>query len=1017
MITLFSEEVQTTSTNSDHNTLYVESFEEAFFGVYEFEINGNTIIAEQIHTIDGNPVVRIPVVDVDNNKTEYDFILKIGSQKVELSTSGGVVIQPQLVEEVIVDDKTILEDESFPSISSSDLDSSVETEYVPVTKYNTMWVEKFEEIYFDVYEFYLNGSKILAEKIDTFGEHPVVKVPFTEVNGNKIEATFVLKVGTQPNTTKIVSEAVEEDEPIMIESRNTLFVDTYEETFFGVYEFEINGNKVIAEQVDTVNSTPVVKIPVTRSNGKQVEVEFILREGTQDSVLDNSKLVLTDESMSVIKEEDLKAKLHADSKTLIEKSGATDINISYRIDKDEIIEEIKTDSAAAFEKLREDTKSIVDEVEQIRDSIFIEFASNSDSYRVKESKKLKLFVDKRIEELSKTNKTLAEKLKIETRNSLDSTYGGFIKKLREAQQELKERKKEHFKISHTLNVLENAHLELRDDVNVNKREILEATNNSEKSVNKALSRLGTVKKELTDVVSNSEILKDALAHSITLAEDRVKQYYHEKIEQIEKTVFNNIRRDEIIEVVKTSKAKILTELNDTSDLKKQLLEIAAEEYDPISGKEFQSKLKKSIDEKFVSEMANIRRMVELYSGGGTNAVQFADGGTMTGDLNVNGNILSGGLNLTDMFGAGGGTGTVAGSGTAGRVTLWDGISSITDSKLSQISTGMILSGGLNTEYIALSTETGTFNLSANNDQGFVIGGATTIQGNLSVLGEFTYIDTIVSITSALSVVNHGTGPAFYAEQTGANQPIAKFVDTEGGEIVFDDGGKVGIGTASPAEKLTVTGNISASGNISGQQIKSTTLSATGRVDASNISTIENKVEGLYSYLINNFDTNQITTATSLTDFVDNFSKAGLTPGDVITLSAINTAYILGDNDGSTNTDWLEVNLKPNFLFYRSNKSNYAILDSVPLSASNSSKYIIQVEDETDNAIFYGEVNVVSNGTIAVATEYALNHTTVFPFVEFGAEVINNRVSLSAMALEGKNMSNFTFKGNRSNLFG
>jgi len=44
MITLFSEEVQTTSTNSDHNTLYVESFEEAFFGVYEFEINGNTII-------------------------------------------------------------------------------------------------------------------------------------------------------------------------------------------------------------------------------------------------------------------------------------------------------------------------------------------------------------------------------------------------------------------------------------------------------------------------------------------------------------------------------------------------------------------------------------------------------------------------------------------------------------------------------------------------------------------------------------------------------------------------------------------------------------------------------------------------------------------------------------------------------------------------------------------------------------------------------------------------------------
>jgi len=1001
MITLFSEEVQTTSTNSDHNTLYVESFEEAFFGVFEFEINGNTIIAEQIHTIDGSPVVRIPVVDVDKNKTEYDFILKEGSQKVELSTSGGVVMQPQLIEEVAVDEKLILEDDNYTPISDDDLDSSVETEYLPVTKYNTMWVEGFEEVYFDVYEFYLNGNKILAEKIDTLGEHPVVKVPFTEVNGNKIETTFVLKIGTQLNKTEIVSEAIEDDEPIMIESRNTLFVDKYEETFFGVYEFEINGNKVIAEQVDTVNNTPVVKIPVTRSNGKQVEVEFILKEGSQDSVLDESKLVLTDESMSVIKEEDLKTKLHAESKTLIEQSGATDINISYRIDKEEIIEEIKTDSAAALEKLREETKNIVDEVEQIRDSIFIEFASNSDSYRAKESKKLKLFVDEKLEELSKTNKKLAEKVKIETRTSLDSTYGSFIKKLRESQQELKERKKEHFKISNTLNVLENAHLELRDDVNVNKREILEATKNSEKSVNKALSRLGTVKKELTDSKAEFDTIKDALAHSIILAEERVKEYYHNKIEQIENTVFNNVRKDEILKVVRESKSKILTELNDTSDIKEQLREIATETYNPITGKEFQNKLKESIDEKFASEMANIRRMVELYSGGGTNAVQFANGGIMNGDLNVNGNILSGGENLTDIFGEGN-SGTIAGSGTENRVTLWDGVSSITDSSLTQTSSGMILSGAFITEYIALSTNTTTLNLSANDEQGLVINGNSTISGNLSVLGEFTYIDTIVSITSALSVVNHGTGPAFYAEQTGANQPIAKFVDTEGGEIVFDDGGSVGIGTITPNEKLTVVGNIS----------------ATGDINSVNIDTLTNNVSALYSYLIQNFDNNQISTATNITDFVTNYPKTGLVPGDVITLSAVNIAYVLGNNDGSALTDWFEVNLKPNFLFYKQGLSDYGVLDTIPLSSAKSTKYIVEVEDKSDGALFYGEINVVSDGTIAVASEYGLNHTTVFPFVEFGAEVITNtHIQLSAIALESKNMSNFTFKGNRSNLFG
>ena len=995
MITLFSEEVETTSTNSDHNTLYVESFEEAFFGVYEFEINGNTIIAEQIHNVGGSPVVRIPVVDVDGNKAEYDFVLKEGIQKVELGTCGSVIVQqPDVIEEKAVEEEQFVE-----SLNEDDLASNVETEYIPVTKYNTLWVEGFDEVYFDVYEFDLNGNKVLAEKIDTLGEHPVVRVPFTEVHGNKIKADFVLKIGTQSNP-EIISEEVIEDEPVMIEGRNTLFVDSYEETFFGVYEFEINGNRVIAEEVDVVGNYPVVKIPVVRSTGDQVEVEFILRQGNEDSILENSKAVLTEESMSVIKEEDLKAKLHEETKTLIEQSGATDINISYRIDKEEIIEEIKTDSKAALEKLREETKTIVDDVERIRDSIFIEFASNSDTYRAKESKKLKQFVDKKVEELRETNKVLAEKVERETRNSLESTYSSFIKKLRESQQELKERKKEHQKIASTINVLEKTQIELRDEVNVNKREILEATEKSEKSVNKALSRLGTVKKELTNSKAEFDTIKDALAHSIMLAEERVKEYYHDKIEEIENTIFDNVRRDEILNVVKESKAKILTELSDTSDIKEQLRIIATEEYDPISGEEFQRKLKKGIDDKFASEMVNIRRMVELYSGGGTNAVQFADGGTMNGDLNVNGNILSGGENLTDIFGNG--TGTIAGSGTASTVTLWDSLSSITDSKLTQTSTGMTLSGSFVTEYIALSTNTTTLNLSANDEQGLVVNGNSTISGNLSVLGDFTYIDTIVSITSALSVVNHGTGPAFYAEQTGANQPIAKFVDTEGGEIVFDDGGSIGIGTITPNEKLTVVGNIS----------------ATGDVNSVNITTLTNNVSALYAYLIQNFDHNQITTATDINDFVTNYPKTGLQPGDVITLSAVNTAYILGNNDGSALTDWFEVNLKPNFLFYKQGLSDYGVLDTFPLSGAKSTKYIVEVEDKSDNALFYGEVNVVSDGTIAVATEYGLNHTTVFPFVEFGADVVSGtHIQLSAIGLESKNMANFVFKGNRSNLFG
>ena len=81
---------------------------------------------------------------------------------------------------------------------------------------------------------------------------------------------------------------------------------------------------------------------------------------------------------------------------------------------------------------------------------------------------------------------------------------------------------------------------------------------------------------------------------------------------------------------------------------------------------------------------------------------------------------------------------------------------------------------------------------------------TTVMGNLSVHGDLIYIDTAVTVTSALSVINTGTGPALYVEQEGV-EPIAKFIDREGGEIHFTDTGKVGIGTGSPANMLEIKG--------------------------------------------------------------------------------------------------------------------------------------------------------------------------------------------------------------------
>ncbi len=78
----------------------------------------------------------------------------------------------------------------------------------------------------------------------------------------------------------------------------------------------------------------------------------------------------------------------------------------------------------------------------------------------------------------------------------------------------------------------------------------------------------------------------------------------------------------------------------------------------------------------------------------------------------------------------------------------------------------------------------------------------TVQGDLTVTGDFTCLETTVSVTSALSVLNTGTGPALIVNQTGSND-IVDFRDDGTSAFYIEDGGNVGIGTTDPTVKLEV----------------------------------------------------------------------------------------------------------------------------------------------------------------------------------------------------------------------
>jgi hypothetical protein len=94
----------------------------------------------------------------------------------------------------------------------------------------------------------------------------------------------------------------------------------------------------------------------------------------------------------------------------------------------------------------------------------------------------------------------------------------------------------------------------------------------------------------------------------------------------------------------------------------------------------------------------------------------------------------------------------------------------------------------------------------------------TVNGNLTATGTTTFANTVFSVTSALSVVHIGAGPAVWVGNFGTGD-IASFYDIDQNIEILHVGGinstnpNVGVHTSNPNERFTVSGNISASNDI------------------------------------------------------------------------------------------------------------------------------------------------------------------------------------------------------------
>jgi len=116
MIKLFSEKV-TPFTSSNLNIIQVENFDEVFFDVYEFEINGSKYIAEKVGVYSDDPVVSVPIVE-GSSRLEAPFILRKGKFEVYYNPSNSKFLETITEEVDSVIELPVIKDEVEEELSA-----------------------------------------------------------------------------------------------------------------------------------------------------------------------------------------------------------------------------------------------------------------------------------------------------------------------------------------------------------------------------------------------------------------------------------------------------------------------------------------------------------------------------------------------------------------------------------------------------------------------------------------------------------------------------------------------------------------------------------------------------------------------------------------------------------------------------------------------------------------------------------------------------------------------------------
>lgn len=554
---------------------------------------------------------------------------------------------------------------------------------------------------------------------------------------------------------------------------NILTVKDFNEVFFDVYELEINGKKYVTEKVSEYKGSPVVSVNIVHNN-KEYSTKCVLQRG-KFSLLVNEQTLKYEGESSIIDDDILIESTKEDEveEIIFEKheSILEDIQKAKQSARDYLQKLKEQHEAQLIESQEKKAKEIKKELKAIRQDLveeFIQIASNTQQEISESNDALKKGITSKVNILTKAleghvnNKTESLQSLLEKKFNdlvLDITNGVISKKLEDGQKFVEENIKRVLQaVDDKLTTIDQVSIDLNDSI--------------QKSSNKALSRIGNVKTKLEESITNSVTV---LQHDIDKASIRIREYYDNEITKLNETVslLGDETKKECIKLVSESRDSLLKTIN---EIKVEVPNIVIEKKDgtnqEIDLKKVKAELEKSITTRFSTELMSLKKMIEMMSGGGSVAQQFANGGVMNGNLTIVGAISAsqylglsaGGSGVSgDYLPLSGGTinGNLTVNGRLSADTTPSGLTNTIKGNTSIIGTG---SNQLFFDYQNTIILNGDSGITLNADSGYVtISGASGItlesSNNINLNAQTVSLNPTTSLVFNTSGFSYATGSA------------------------------------------------------------------------------------------------------------------------------------------------------------------------------------------------------------------------------------------------------------------